>query len=156
MSAMLKQKRLTTGDKRLGNRPDSGADDFRLDIVVIFTSVEATISALKTAGTMAQDLNARITLIAPIVVPYPLPLSRPPIPIDFQERRFRNIASESPIDIRVRLYLCRDGLQTLSRVLKPHSLVIVGGPKHWWQVRERSLTRRLQDSGHEVIFTKTE
>jgi hypothetical protein len=156
MSAMLKHKQPITGNKWSQNWHDIGGDEFRLNIVVIFTSVEATAAALKMAGALAQNLDAQITLVAPIVVPYPLPVSRPPVALDFLEKRFQNIANESPVDIRVRLYLCRDRLQTLSRVLKPHSLVIVGGLKHWWSVRERNLARRLQDFGHEVIFTKTE
>jgi hypothetical protein len=74
--------------------------------------------------------------------------------MDFQEKRFREIAKESPVEIRVQLYLCRDPLQTLKTVLRPHSLIVVGGRKHWWPVRERTLVRRLRNSGHEVIFAE--
>src|SRR5262245_41801148 len=134
---------LTTG-KRLPKRPESGGETSRLNIVVIFTSVEATIAAIKTAGRLAEHLDGRITLLAPLVVPYPLPLTRPPVPLNVQEKRFQEIAKESPVDIQVRLYLCRDPLETLRMVLGPHSLVIVGGRKHWWPVREKNLARKLR------------
>src|SRR5262245_43687171 len=142
MLSTIKQH-VATG-KRLPNRPENGDQESRLNIVVIFTSVDATVAAVKTAGTLAENLNARITLLAPLVVTYPLPLTSPPIPLNLQDKRFQEIARESPVDIRVRLYLCRDPLQTLRTVLVPHSLVIVGGHKHWWPVREKNLARKLR------------
>jgi hypothetical protein len=128
----------------------------RLNIAVIFTSADATVAALKKAGNLAESLGARITLMVPQVVPYPLPLTSPPVLLEFQERRFGEIAAQSPVDICVRLYLCRDSAQTLKSALTPHSLVVIGGRKRLWPTRERYLTRRLRRMGHEVIFTETE
>jgi hypothetical protein len=125
----------------------------RLDIVVIFTSVNATTMALKRTGALAESLGASITLVVAQVVPYPLPLTSPPVLLDFQEKRFREIAAESPVDIRVQRYLCRDELETLRRVLKPHSLIVIGGRRRWWATSEQKLARKLQ-TGHEVIFTE--
>jgi hypothetical protein len=147
------EQQVTTG-KGLPKHPEAGDEESRLNIVVIFTSLDATIAALKTAGTLAEDLNARITLLVPIVVPYPLPLMRPPVPMDFQEKRFRDIAAECPAETQVQSYLCRDRLQTVKTVLRPHSLVVVGARKQWWPAREKNLARKLQDSGHQVIFTE--
>jgi len=140
-------------------RPEQPArqeGDTSLGVVVVFTSVEATVSALKTAGALASRLNARITLIVPQVVPYPLPLTSPPVLLDFSERRFRVLASASPVETTVRLYLCRDETETLAAVLAPHSLVVVGGRKKWWPTAEVRLTRKLRHAGHEVIFTEME
>lgn len=145
-------RRLTTA---IGLPEGSTAEESGLNIVVIFTSVDATVAALKRAGTLAESLGARITLVSPQVVPYPLPLTSPPVLLDFQEKRFREIAAESPVDIRVQLYLCRDELDTLKKVLRPHSLVIIGGRRRWWPTREQKLARKLQ-KGHEVIFAETE
>lgn len=128
-------------------------EESSLNVVVIFTSTEATIAALKRAGTMAENLGANVTLVVPQVVPYPLPLTSPPILLDFQERRFCEIASKSPIALRVRLYLCRDELETLKSVLTPHSLIVMGGRRRFWPTRESRLARKLQ-AGHEVIFTE--
>lgn len=128
----------------------------RLNISVVFTSVEATLKALKRAGTLASRLSGHITLLVPQVVPYPLPLTSPPVLLDWNERRFQVIASESPVATKVLLYLCRDRLETLSRVLAPGSLVVIGGRKRWWPTAERRLARKLRRAGHEVIVTETE
>lgn len=125
----------------------------RLNIVVVFTSVSATTAALKKAGNLAESLGAQISLIVPQVVPYPLPLTSPPVLLDFQERRFREIASQSPVDVNVQLYLCRDAMETLESVLSPHSLIVVGGRRRWWPTREARLTRKLRKAGHEVVMT---
>jgi hypothetical protein len=134
----------------------SEEQESELSITVIFTSVAATVAALKKAGSLAESLGARITLVVPQIVPYPLPLTSPPVLLEFHEKRFREIATESPVDIRVQLYLCRDGLEMLRKALKPHSLVIVGGRKRFWPTREKTLARKLGRAGHEVIFTETE
>src|ERR1700761_8634201 len=55
------------------------SEEARLNVVVIFTSVQSTVAALKKAGTLANQLNGRITLVVPQVVPYPLPLNNPPV-----------------------------------------------------------------------------
>src|SRR5438552_15908418 len=66
----------------------------RLNINVVFTSVNATLAALKAAGTLANHLAAHITLVVLQIVPYPLALTDPPVSLEWNERRFRVIASE--------------------------------------------------------------
>jgi hypothetical protein len=145
-------RRITT---TTGLPDQTSIEESGLNIVVIFTTVDATIAALNRAATLAESLGARITLVSPQVVPYPLPLTSPPVLLDFQERRFREIAAESPVDIRVQLYLCRDVLETLKKVLQPKSIIVVGGRRRWWPTREQKLARKLRRS-HEVVFTETE
>lgn len=130
--------------------------DQRLNIAVVFTSVEWTLAALKEAGALASSLGARITLLVPQVVPYTLPLESPPVLIEFNERRFRVLASQGPVETSVRIYLCRDGLRTLTSVLSPGSIVFVGGRKRWWPTREKKLARQLRRAGHEVVFKEME
>ncbi|MBZ5607268.1 MAG: hypothetical protein LAP38_03350 [Acidobacteriia bacterium] len=128
----------------------------KLNIAVVFTSVEATLAALKEAGRLASSLGARITLLVPQVVPYPLPLETPPVLVDFNEKRFRVIAGESPVETSVQIYLCRDRFETLTSVLNPGSLVVLGGPKRWWPTREKRLASKLRRIGHEVVYKETE
>jgi len=143
---------------RTGRPIEPAADgaERRLEVAVVFTSGSATIAALKKAGVLASKLSAHITLIVPQIVPYPLPLQSPPVLLDFSERWFAEIAKESPVQTMVRLYLCRDSLETLKAVLRPHSLVVIGGRKRPWPTREKGLARKLSRDGHEVIFTETE
>jgi hypothetical protein len=127
--------------------------DSKLDISVVFTSVDATLTALKEAANLAGSLGGRITLIVPQIVPYPLPLTSPPVLVDFSERRLRVIANNCRVETRVSIYLCRDPLETLNSVLKPHSLVVVGSRKRWWTAEKR-LAAKLRRAGHEVVITE--
>jgi hypothetical protein len=129
-----------------------------LNVSVIFTSVDATLGALKAArsflGEQAASLNGRITLIVPQIVPYPLPLASPPVLVGDSERRLRIIAGRSRIETNICVFLCRDSLETLKSVLKPHSLVILGSRRRWWPTAEKRLAAKLRAAGHEVIVTE--
>src|ERR1022692_4381055 len=150
--AIALEKRLLPAT-RLPQPPDTVETESKLSISVVFTSVEATLPALKEAGALASALGAHITLVVPQVVPYALPLSSPLVLLDWNERRLRVITDESRVETTVHLYLCRDRLQALLAALKPHSLVIVGGRKRWWwPSAEERLGRSLRHAGHEVIF----
>ncbi|HTP86712.1 MAG TPA: hypothetical protein VMJ34_07190 [Bryobacteraceae bacterium] len=133
------------------DRPES-----RLGITVVFTSTEHTTHALRKAAALATRLSAQITLVVPQVVPYPLPLSSPPVLLDFNERRLSAIAAECPVETTVRLYLCRDPLETLRSVLLPRSLIVIGAKKHWWPTREKQLARMLRRAGHEVLLEEAD
>jgi hypothetical protein len=138
--------------RRIGEESDQ-----KLNISVVFTSVEATLAALREAGNLASSLGARIMLVAPQVVPDPLPLETPPVLVEFNENRFRAIASESPVETSVQIYLCRDRIETLTSVLKPRSIVVLGGRKRsWWPTKDERLARRLRRAGYEVLFKETE
>ena len=130
--------------------------ELSLNIAVVFTAVETTLAALKEAGALAESLGAQITLLVPQVVPYPLPLESPPVLVNFNEKRFHVIASQSPVKTKVCIYLCRDRLETIKSVLRPGSIVVIGGRKRWWPTSEERLARKLRKAGHEVIFKETE
>lgn len=153
---MAAQKDMMAAERLLAGsiRPHQG--DSQLDINVLFTTVRETIHALCRAAEMSISLGARITLLVPQVVPYPYPLSSPPVLLEFNERRFRTIAEASAVETRVRIYLCRDRDQLLEHVLSARSVVVLGRRKHWWPTAEYFLARRLRAAGHEVILTETE
>lgn len=127
-----------------------------LSVIVVFTSVEPTVEALRRAGVLANRLRARITLLVPQIVPYPLPITSPPVLLDFNEKRFRVIARESPVETKVHIYLCRDRFVELGNVLEPHSLVVIGGRKRCWPTAEKKIAKHLRRAGHEVILVETE
>jgi hypothetical protein len=135
-------------------RPFTEETDSKLNISVVFTSVDATLAALKEAANLASSLGGHITLIVPQIVPYPLPLTSPPVLVDFNERRLRVIASDCRVETRVSIYLCRDPLETLKSVLQPHSVVVVGSRKRWWPTAEKRLASKLRRAGHEVVVTE--
>ena len=137
-------------------RPAGHEADRKLDIAVVFTSVESTLAALKDAGHLAHSLGARIILVVPQEVPFPAPLESPPVLVEFNENRFRAIASESPVETSVQIYLCRDRLETLLWALQPGSIVVLGGKKRWWPTKDERLARQLRRAGYEVLFKETE
>jgi len=135
-------------------RPSVDKADSQLNISVVFTSVQATLSALREAGRLMSNLGGYITLIVPQVVPYPLPLASPPVLADFSERRLRVIADTCRVETRVRICLCRDPLEAIQSVLEPHALVVVGSRKKWWPTTEKRLAAKLRSFGHEVVVTE--
>ncbi len=137
---------------RLPEEPAGGEANSELNIAVLFTSIESTLSALRTAATLANRLRARITLMVPQVVPFPLPLTTPPVPLDFTEKRFRVLAEESPVETTVRIYLCRNRAAALSAALRPHSLIVIGDSGRWWPSEEKRIARQLRRAGHEVVL----
>jgi len=111
--ALVFQKLLVPATER-PTPPRHDESEHQLEVAVVFTSATPTIAALKRAGALADELGARINMVVPQIVPYPLPLESPPVLLEFSERRFREIAMESPVETAVRIYLCRDRLETLS------------------------------------------
>jgi len=137
-------------------QPEGGGIEAKLDIAVIFTSVDSTLAALRKAGMLASSLGARITLIVPQVVPYPAPLENSSVQLDWNETHFRVIAGESPVETTVRIYLCRDRTDALKSVLRPGSIVVLGTQKRRWPTSESRLARDLRKMAHQVILVETE
>jgi hypothetical protein len=150
--SLAAEDQLVPLSKRVG-RPKSIEAGPRLNISVVFTSVNPTLAALQKAAGLATRLAARITLLAPQVVPYPRPLEGSPESV-CQARRFHVNTEDGPIEMKVQLYPCRDRVQALISVLKPHSLVVLGGRKRWWPTWETRLAKTLRRAGHEVIFAE--
>jgi hypothetical protein len=141
-------------EKTLRPAPERSSAQFAISVV--FTSVDVTLRALEKAGSLARSLGARITLFVPQIVPFPLPLATPPVLVDWNEKRFDVIAGLSPVETAVRIYLCRDRLETLRAVLPPASIVVIGCRKHWWPAPENRLAAALRRAGHHVILSELE
>ncbi len=124
-----------------------------LRVTVVFTGIEQTLGALRTAGAMAADLGARIVVLVPQVVPYPAPLDSPPVSRAFLVRQLLTVAKESRVQTSIWVCVCRDRRTALSAALPPRSLVVIGGRKRWWPTREQRLASELLRQGHQVILT---
>jgi hypothetical protein len=139
----------------VGGEGTEGRQPGRFEVNVIFTDPQATVAALQTAGSLARNLGACIRVRAAISVPYALPLDQPPVSLPFTERLLSNLVGrleQDDFEPTIHLYLCRDQVETLSRVLKPNSLVVIGGQKRWWPTAERRMANALQSKGHRVVF----
>jgi hypothetical protein len=68
--------------------PERETSEPQLDISVVFTSYEPTLAALKEAAVLAKHLGGHINLVVPEAVPIRLPLTRPPVLLDWNEEVF--------------------------------------------------------------------
>lgn len=131
--------------------PGPGPDP-SLKLYVIFTDLEATKGALNSAHYLAHDLDTRIVLLVPHVVPYPLPLEDPPVSAEFTRRTMSQLAVEQELEVTIKVYLCRDRNATVRRVLTPDAFVVLGTRQRWWPNEEQRLARLLRRDGHSVFL----
>ena len=137
------------GEKATSWRPET------LEVNVIFTNPEASATALQTAQSLTRGLGAVVRLRAGIVVPMRLPLDQPPVSVEFMERLLREMVEQldaAGCEITVHLYVCRNWIETLLDVLRPASLVMVGGRRHWWPSAASRVASALEAKGHRVTF----
>jgi len=128
----------------------------KLEISVVYTSDDATAAALRSAGKLAGELDGRIALVVPQIVPFPAQLDEPPVQKEFAERKFRTLAEESAIETRVDICLCRDRETGVLHSIRPRSIVVVGAAMRFWPFgRERRLARTLRKHGHQVLLVSS-
>lgn len=140
-----------------GFPPNSGAAEREasgLSITVVFTTIPATLMALQRGGELARQLDARIRVVVPHIVPYPLPIDRAPVDPEIKIRCFRAISVDAAIEIQIDLRLCRDAQGAIMQSLCPRSVVLIGGRKCWWPTREKHLAQVLRLAGHHVILVQ--
>ena len=125
-------------------------------VYVIFTSIDWTLKALEKAREISKPIEADIAVVAVQVVPFPLPLDKPPVPMEFVIRRFEEKAAEFPEGTKISACLCRDPLVALKRVLKRNCPVIMGVRKTMWPNRDKRLAGKLKRAGYEITLVETE
>ena len=156
-----KRSRLFASNPSAPITTERGHRQCALEVVVIFTDVPGTLKALKTAAELAQNLNGRIRVLAPQVVPYPLPLASPPVSKEFNQRAVSNarvpgFGAIVRIDTRVELCLCRDRVAALCQALEPEAVVVIGVRQSWWPTAEKAVARKVHSKGHHVILVNSE
>jgi hypothetical protein len=135
--------------------PYSTLDDGKLEVVVLFTTLPATQSALRSAAKLADGLSAKIRLLVPSVVPYPLPLNQPPVSPQVLGRKLRDLAQQAEVPCTIDIRLCRDRWDAVGQALSARSLVVIGQKPHWWQRSERKLVDRLLRDGHQLVYAES-
>jgi hypothetical protein len=128
----------------------------QLEITVVFTTVEATRDALKKAELLASDLGARIRLIVPQVIPYPVSLDTPPVQCQFVEEEFRALVADPAVETKVDIRYCRDRWLMLKDALEPGAIVVL--PARLGLSSEgAAIAKRLrQAENHVLVFKKPE
>ena len=137
------------------SRIDASCPDGEIRITVVFTTRKGTQAALRTAGSLAKGLGARLRLVSAFEVPLPFPLDKPPVLLEVLEQRHVNMVKESGVEaeeVEIDLFLCPDQKACLQDALKENSLVVVGGrPRRWWNPARR-IERWLRRMGKQVVF----
>lgn len=120
----------------------------------IATCFEGTRAALVAAIPLARGSCARLIVLVPVVVPYPLPVDGPADSTAFAAERYRDLVHELDGEAQVCVCLCRDPDDVIRRMLPSHATVVVGGAAGTWRAsREERLARRLTHLGHRAIFS---
>jgi hypothetical protein len=125
-----------------------------LEVFVVFTDAFGTLAALQLADGLAKELEGHLRLLVPYEVPYALPLTKPAVSVEFLECQVRNLIQSLRLNVAAEVCLCRDKRRTLESLLRPQSLVVVGGKQRWWPTSAQKLAQDLQKDGHRVIFAK--
>ena len=133
---------------------NDGDTEKRLEVFVIFTDMPGTHRAIQQAEGLAQQLGAHLRLVMPYEVHYALPLSEPPVPVEFLEGQLYDLADSSGMEVEGQVCLCRNKKSALGNLLPPNSLIVVGGRKRWWPTAAHRLSQALQEDGHHVIFAE--
>ena len=136
---------ITLCEATTANIPAAADAHPELEIFVIFTDHSGTLAALRMADRLGEQLDARLRLLMLHEVPYALPLTRPAVNVRFLEEQLRALASKIPVDIAAHIYLCRDKCRTVRLILKPRSIVILGGRKRWWPTAEHRLASSAKE-----------
>ena len=134
--------------------PGTDQDEGKLEIAVLFTSAKATLAAIETAATLTKGLDGPLSLIGAQTVPYPLPLEKPPVSLTFNRQRLLEVAAHSPVEMSVHLCVCRCRCAALLSLLRPGSMLLIGGRKTWWPTWERKLAKELRRDGLDVVLLK--
>ena len=112
-------------------------------VYVIATNFTGTRAALETAVPLARGSRARLEVLVPQLVPYPLPIDEPPN----RRRLSRNgIARSSTTCARRRRWClrCRRTDDVILQRLPPAATVVLGGAAGVWRAsRDERLARRL-------------
>jgi len=135
---------------------DSNAASGRgpLQIVVPGSSLKLTRAAVDVVADLATSLQAGAALVAVQIVPYTLPLDRPPVCSQFYRRRLEELVSSSPVPVKTELLLARDQELALQRFLPTASFILVAARKRrWWRKSEgEKLASALERAGHRVAL----
>ena len=99
---------------------------------------------------MASDLGAALEVIAIRALAYPMPLT-PYGQTAFLQYLQQELGGRNP-EIPVKVYFCRDSIETLIRILPPHAIVIAGWPLTWRLFDRGKWRTMLQSMGHHLVF----
>ena len=134
---------------------NSGERARSLSVNVVYTGPETTITALRAADLLARDLSATVHIRAFIAVPRQLAIEFAFSSVQFLRKLLSDLVERVGTQHReyvLHIYVCRSRIETLLRVLRPSSLVVIGGRRHLLPTIESRLSNAAVSAGHSVAF----
>jgi hypothetical protein len=132
--------------------PASDSDDRKLEVIVLFTTPAETVRALKSSAKLAEGLSARIRLVVPHVVPFPLPIDQPSIDPNVLSRGISAMVREAGVQCTGDIRICRDPWDAIKQALPSRSVVVIGTKPPWWRRSARKLSGLLIQEGHQIAY----
>jgi hypothetical protein len=126
-----------------------------LSINVIYTSPDSMISALRSVESLARDLGATIHIRAMIAVPCQLALDLAFNSVQCLRRLITDLVERigtMRCQYVLHIYVCRSRIETLLSVLRPSSLLVIGGRRRFWPTAESRICKAAISAGHNVAF----
>lgn len=126
-----------------------------LHVCVPFTTLDLTRAALTAAVDLTRNLGARVSLVAVLIVPFPLPLDRSAVSQRIVEQELQAAARDIELELDAHVVIARDREDAFRRAISPGSLVVLATKKRWWPTPQAKLARSLVRAGHRVALLKT-
>jgi hypothetical protein len=121
-----------------------------LRVIVVYTFVEEALRVCSQTAQFVEQLGMTLRILVPVVVPYPLPIERPPVDPQFIAHGIIEACAGVDVPVRIDVRLCRDRLQCVGHELERPSIVVLPRRRRWaWG--ERRLERTLRRDGYEVV-----
>ncbi len=124
-------------------------------IYVLYTAPEETLRAARVAAALAAPLDVPLTVVHLRTTAFAVPVDEPGGRSPLESEAFVNAVRREGIEVRVRVYLCRDERRTVPFAFKPHSLVVFAGRESWWPTPSMRRRRMFEDAGHFVLLVDT-
>ena len=121
-------------------------------IYIIATSVEGTRAALNAGVPLALGSRARLILLVPQIVPYPLPVNGPVNATVFTEARHSDLVHQANGEAEIHICLCRTSLDVIHALPHEATVVVGGASGVLWPSREERLAHHLTHLGHHTVF----
>lgn len=141
--------------EHLGRSPNVALRPQSLSVNVVCTSPAATAAALRAAASLAEDLEPTIHVRAMIPVPRQFPMDYAFGPAQAMTRLLGELLQRIGLNrckYVLHIYICRSRIDTLLNVLRPCSLLVIGGRQRLWPTLERRISRIMRAAGHSVAF----
>lgn len=127
---------------------DGAAGTRRLPVVVPHTELPLTEVALREAARLVHGLDARVSVLAVCIVPFPDPLDPTRGLPGLTE--LMTVAEKAGISVTIQVVYARDWEAACEQVLERGSLVVIAVRRGWLRTREERLARELSSAGHRV------